>query len=97
MRELQAQPGALASLGPGRKGLPGNAPFQDSRTTMCVAALFIALPVAVGFCFCSPSHSLSYVHSGSRFLYYKYRSSQPARTEMWDRFNKNNRFSRSLE
>lgn len=58
MRELQAQPGALASLGPGRKGLPGNAPFQDSRTTMCVAALFIALPVAVGFCFCSPSHSL---------------------------------------
>lgn len=31
------------------------------------------------------------------FLYYKYWSSQPARTEMWGRFNKNNRFSGSLE
>lgn len=84
---------------PGREGLPGSAAFQGRHrgATALVSALLVTVPVVHIFCFHSSSHPLPYVHSGSHFLYYGYWSSQPARAEMWDRFNKNNRFSGSLE
>lgn len=84
---------------PGREGLPGSAAFQGRHrgATALVSALLVTVPVVLIFCFHCSSHPLPYVHSGSHFLYYGYWSSQPARAEMWDRFNKNNRFSGSLE
>lgn len=86
-------------LVPSREGLPGgcSSPGQAPRGHSARSALLVVLPVVLVFCFHSPFHPLPYVHCGSRFLYYVYWSSQPARAEMWDRFNKNNRFSGSLE